>query len=108
MGLNYFILPYNKLHVQNSWWWMMVRTQVVQFTRGNRAMLFINVATSTFNGPLYNTLLPPGRYCNVYKSGCEVVKIDANGATVGSVTVPQDSAIALHVNAMASGAAAEA
>jgi hypothetical protein len=87
---------------------MMVGTQVVQFTRGNRAMLFINVATSTFNGPLYNTLLPPGRYCNVYKSGCEVVKIDANGATVGSVTVPQDSAIALHVNAMASGAATEA
>ncbi|CAL8462690.1 g2223 [Coccomyxa elongata] len=81
--------------------------QVVQFTRGNKAMLFINVATSTFNGPLYNTLLPPGRYCNVYKSGCEVVQIDANGATVGSVTVAQDSAVALHVNAMDSGAATD-
>lgn len=61
-------------------------------------------------GFLSTTLLPRGRYCNVYVSAdpakCPVVEIDASGTSTQQVSVPRDSAVALHVNALANGASA--
>jgi hypothetical protein len=72
----------------------------VQFSRGNAAMLLINVADYDFVGRLFNTQLPAGDYCSVLQEGCEIVRILDNGSTQSAVTVVREGALALHVNAV--------
>ena len=86
-------------HEAISHWYLSEDHKQVQFSRGNAAMIFLNVGDTDFHGRLYNTQLRAGVYCNVLKSGCEKVEILGDGSTVAGVTVGRDSALALHVNA---------
>ncbi|BDA42333.1 Alpha-amylase A [Coccomyxa sp. Obi] len=86
-------------HEAISHWYLSDDHKQVQFSRGNAAMMFINVGDTEFHGRLYNTQLPAGVYCNVLKSGCEKVEILGDGSTAAGVTVGRDSALALHLNA---------
>ena len=63
-------------------------------------MIFLSVAGEAFHGRLYNTRLPAGLYCNVYKSGCESVEILNDGSTADGVTIASNSVLALHVGSM--------
>ena len=63
-------------------------------------MLFMNVGREAFHGRLYDTKLPAGEYCNVYKGGCESVKILDDGSTVESVSIASDSVLALHTRSV--------
>ena len=63
-------------------------------------MILLNVAGEAFHGRLYETKLPAGKYCNVYRSGCESVEILADGSTAESVTIASDSVLALHFGSM--------
>lgn len=86
-------------HAPISYWWLSPDSKQVQFSRGRAAMFFMNVADYDFVGRLFYTQLPPGVYCNVLKDGCEPVRILSDGSSEGPITVAQDGALALHVNA---------
>lgn len=86
-------------HASISHWYLSPNNKQVQFSRGNVAMIILNVADGDFCGRLYDTQLAAGVYCNVLKSGCERVEILGDGSTAGEVTVCKDCALALHINA---------
>lgn len=79
--------------------WQVGSDNQIAFSRGGAAFIAMNRGSSTWQAKLKAGIPSGSNYCNIIKSGCETVSVDADGYV--SVSVPPLSAVAIHVNARA-------
>mmetsp|Transcript_4316 Transcript_4316/g.13030 ORF Transcript_4316/g.13030 Transcript_4316/m.13030 type:complete len:258 (+) Transcript_4316:1385-2158(+) len=82
-------------------WWDN-GSSAIAFGRGSRGFVVINREDSEISRR-FQTGMPPGRYCNVLRPGCEET-IDVGDDGVASFAVPAARSVAIHVNAEADSA----